>query len=139
MPPTTCAVIDSERCLTPARALPLRCRLASAKMRSGHLLCMDPRWCAVSPLTTTPAAMIWPGQVCSAARPGPGGGQTQEAAFAEPAVCDEFRGPARSAIPGHRREGDARVGEAEVLMEGIVFGESPRWHDGRLWFSDWGA
>jgi sugar lactone lactonase YvrE len=26
-----------------------------------------------------------------------------------------------------------------VLMEGIVFGESPRWHDGRLWFSDWGA
>ncbi|MEV6275367.1 SMP-30/gluconolactonase/LRE family protein [Nocardia sp. NPDC051832] len=27
----------------------------------------------------------------------------------------------------------------EVLLEGIVFGESPRWHDGRLWFSDWGA
>ena len=26
-----------------------------------------------------------------------------------------------------------------MLMEGIVFGESPRWHDGRLWFSDWGA
>jgi sugar lactone lactonase YvrE len=24
-------------------------------------------------------------------------------------------------------------------MEGIVFGESPRWHDGRLWVSDWGA
>ena len=28
---------------------------------------------------------------------------------------------------------------AEVLMEGIMLGESPRWHDGRLWFSDWGA
>ena len=27
----------------------------------------------------------------------------------------------------------------EVLMEGVVFGESPRWHDGRLWVSDWGA
>lgn len=27
----------------------------------------------------------------------------------------------------------------QVLMEGLVFGESPRWHDGRLWFSDWGA
>lgn len=27
----------------------------------------------------------------------------------------------------------------EVLMEGVLFGESPRWHDGRLWFSDWGA
>ena len=31
------------------------------------------------------------------------------------------------------------MGAAEILMEGIVFGESPRWHDGRLWFSDWGA
>lgn len=27
----------------------------------------------------------------------------------------------------------------DVVMEGLVFGESPRWHDGRLWFSDWGA
>ena len=26
-----------------------------------------------------------------------------------------------------------------ILMEGITFGESPRWHDGRVWFSDWGA
>src|ERR1700724_2686156 len=26
-----------------------------------------------------------------------------------------------------------------VLMDGIAFGESPRWHDGRVWFSDWGA
>jgi sugar lactone lactonase YvrE len=24
-------------------------------------------------------------------------------------------------------------------MSGVAFGESPRWHDGRLWFSDWGA
>jgi len=24
-----------------------------------------------------------------------------------------------------------------TLMEGIAMGESPRWHDGRLWFSDW--
>lgn len=31
------------------------------------------------------------------------------------------------------------MSEPEVLMEGVVFGESPRWHDGRLWFSDWGA
>jgi sugar lactone lactonase YvrE len=27
----------------------------------------------------------------------------------------------------------------EVLMEGIGLGESPRWHDGRLWFADWVA
>ena len=26
-----------------------------------------------------------------------------------------------------------------VLMEGIGLGESPRWHNGRLWFSDWVA
>jgi sugar lactone lactonase YvrE len=31
------------------------------------------------------------------------------------------------------------VREPDVLMEGVLFGESPRWHDGRLWFSDWGA
>jgi sugar lactone lactonase YvrE len=24
-------------------------------------------------------------------------------------------------------------------MTGLAFGESPRWHDGRLWFSNWGA
>ncbi len=26
-----------------------------------------------------------------------------------------------------------------TLMTGIAFGESPRWHDDRLWFADWGA
>lgn len=26
-----------------------------------------------------------------------------------------------------------------VLLSDVVFGESPRWHDGRLWFSDWGT
>jgi sugar lactone lactonase YvrE len=27
----------------------------------------------------------------------------------------------------------------KVLMDGIALGESPRWHEGRLWFSDWVA
>jgi sugar lactone lactonase YvrE len=27
----------------------------------------------------------------------------------------------------------------KTLMEGIGLGESPRWHEGRLWFSDWVA
>jgi sugar lactone lactonase YvrE len=31
------------------------------------------------------------------------------------------------------------VPEPQMLMTGITFGESPRWHDGRLWFADWGA
>jgi sugar lactone lactonase YvrE len=29
--------------------------------------------------------------------------------------------------------------ELTTLMTGISLGESPRWHDGRLWFCDWGA
>jgi sugar lactone lactonase YvrE len=29
------------------------------------------------------------------------------------------------------------MSELRTIMTGIVFGESPRWHDGRLWFSDW--
>jgi sugar lactone lactonase YvrE len=29
--------------------------------------------------------------------------------------------------------------EPHVLLTGLVFGESPRWRDGRLWFSDFGA
>jgi sugar lactone lactonase YvrE len=31
------------------------------------------------------------------------------------------------------------MGELSVRLEGLLFGESPRWHDGRLWFCDWGA
>src|SRR5262245_64441691 len=30
------------------------------------------------------------------------------------------------------------MAEPQVLMEGIAFGEQPRWHEDRLWFSDWG-
>jgi sugar lactone lactonase YvrE len=29
--------------------------------------------------------------------------------------------------------------ELQTLMTGLALGESPRWHDGRLWFCDWGA
>jgi sugar lactone lactonase YvrE len=31
------------------------------------------------------------------------------------------------------------VTEPRILIGGLVFPESPRWHAGRLWFSDWGA
>jgi sugar lactone lactonase YvrE len=30
------------------------------------------------------------------------------------------------------------VSELKVLLDGFTLGESPRWHDGRLWFCDWG-
>ncbi len=29
--------------------------------------------------------------------------------------------------------------EPRVLLEGLAMPESPRWHDGRLWFSNWGT
>jgi len=29
--------------------------------------------------------------------------------------------------------------EPKTLMTGLLFGEQPRWHDERLWFSDWGT
>ena len=29
--------------------------------------------------------------------------------------------------------------EVQTLMTGLAFGEQPRWHEGRLWFSDWGT
>lgn len=27
--------------------------------------------------------------------------------------------------------------DPHILIDGVVFGESPRWYDGRLWFCDW--
>lgn len=32
-----------------------------------------------------------------------------------------------------------RVDGMRILLEGLRIGESPRWHDGRLWFCHWGA
>ena len=32
-----------------------------------------------------------------------------------------------------------KIPEQQTLMTGLAFGESPRWHADRLWFSDWGA
>jgi hypothetical protein len=28
--------------------------------------------------------------------------------------------------------------DLEALITDLSFGEQPRWHDGRLWLSDWG-
>ena len=35
--------------------------------------------------------------------------------------------------------GESSTRETRVLLSGLGMGESPRWHDGRLWFSDWGT
>ncbi|TJX79605.1 MAG: SMP-30/gluconolactonase/LRE family protein [Mesorhizobium sp.] len=29
--------------------------------------------------------------------------------------------------------------KAHIVLEGLAFGESPRWHDGRLWLCNWGT
>src|SRR5215472_16787007 len=42
------------------------------------------------------------------------------------------------AVP-RRKEAMRKIPEPHTLMSGTAFGESPRWHEGRLWFSDWGA
>jgi len=31
------------------------------------------------------------------------------------------------------------MADVHTLMTGIAMGESPRWHDERLWFADWGV
>jgi len=31
------------------------------------------------------------------------------------------------------------MSEPQTLLTGLVIGESPRWHDGRLWLSNWGT
>jgi sugar lactone lactonase YvrE len=36
-------------------------------------------------------------------------------------------------------ENEDTVAKLHTLMTGIVLGESPRWHEDRLWFSDWGS
>jgi sugar lactone lactonase YvrE len=33
----------------------------------------------------------------------------------------------------------ASLPELQTVMTGLVFGEQPRWHEDRLWFSDWGT
>jgi sugar lactone lactonase YvrE/truncated hemoglobin YjbI len=33
----------------------------------------------------------------------------------------------------------SKTTEAQPLLTGLAMGESPRWHENRLWFSDWGA
>jgi len=32
-----------------------------------------------------------------------------------------------------------KISDTRVLLDGFGMGESPRWHDGRLWFSNWGS
>jgi sugar lactone lactonase YvrE len=34
---------------------------------------------------------------------------------------------------------ESAVLEAQPLLSGLLIGESPRWHEGRLWFAHWGT
>ena len=37
------------------------------------------------------------------------------------------------------RSKQSSLSEVQILLTGLAMGESPRWHEDRLWFSDWGA
>ena len=37
------------------------------------------------------------------------------------------------------RSKSTSISGVKVLLSGLAMGESPRWHEDRLWFSDWGA
>src|SRR5260370_18835402 len=37
------------------------------------------------------------------------------------------------------RSKQSSLAEVQTLLTGLAMGESPRWHENRLWFSDWGA
>jgi sugar lactone lactonase YvrE len=50
----------------------------------------------------------------------------------------------RATIYTHRAQeedvmADGPVSATRVLLDGFGIGESPRWHEGRLWFSNWGT
>lgn len=34
---------------------------------------------------------------------------------------------------------ESSIRQPRVLLSDLGMGESPRWHDGRLWFSNWGT
>src|SRR5437868_13848294 len=36
-------------------------------------------------------------------------------------------------------KGIFKMSEMHTLLSGLAFGESPRWHQDRLWVADWGA
>ena len=72
---------------------------------------------------------------CPPAKPGL---STQAARAAVGRGSAMSSGAGLGSIPVPRGERTV-ISAPEVLMEGIVFGESARWHDGRVWFSDWGA
>jgi sugar lactone lactonase YvrE len=46
----------------------------------------------------------------------------------------EGRSPARGA-----RAKEPSIAQPRILLTGLAFGESPRWHENRLWFSNWGT
>src|SRR2546429_6681651 len=50
-----------------------------------------------------------------------------------------IRRPPRSTLFPYTTLFRSHMSELHTLMTGLVFGETPRWHNDRLWFSDFGA
>src|SRR5215467_106289 len=54
-----------------------------------------------------------------------------------------YRGASRPPLVGHEEavmtSKPSLALRPKIVMTGVAMGESPRWHENRLWFSDWGA
>src|SRR5205823_2168020 len=64
-------------------------------------------------------------------RMGPGHGDGLVRTSAE--TCGHTACPRKDRAPGGAMR---RARTPELLLEGLHFAEGPRWHDGKLWFSD---
>src|ERR671918_2141381 len=49
------------------------------------------------------------------------------------------RSPGRHAWRRSRPSWSRPMSEPRVILSGLAYVESPRWHDGRLWFAHWGT
>src|SRR5260370_29866910 len=58
------------------------------------------------------------------------------AALSWPALCANWK--ENHIMPGNRISSHP-MPEPQILLTGLAFGESPRWHAGRLWLANWGT
>src|SRR5258708_17840725 len=72
----------------------------------------------------------------AAADPISGVSRVTPAALSWPALCANWK--ENHIMPGNRISSHP-MPEPQILLTGLAFGESPRWHAGRLWLANWGT
>jgi len=72
-------------------------------------------------------------------------GSVRSGARSEKSLLIDFQSPVATGKMQAERvaqrlcERSLQMPELHTLLTGLAFGESPRWHEGRLWVADWGA